>query len=198
MCWERGEWQLGEGANETYIPLRTNVDWDISHSSCSLATTHDPYRRLPYRVRLRILWRHLHRQFRPWNIRLSLTPSTYRNCPTYSSCPNWSMKVIWIGARKSASCSLSKPSCAMDPLRTVIQVWGRRPNDSNPRLCLSFTTKFRNIDTLTSNGMAKGILWSMPSRGDMYAIWRLESGRSPSANDRSSVLLCRLSMDIFL
>jgi hypothetical protein len=58
---------------------------------------------------------------------------------------------------------------------------------------MSFTTKFRKIDTRTSKGMAKGILLSTPSRGDMTANWRLKRVSREDWDSDLDICTCRSS-----
>ena len=104
------------------------------------------------------------------------------------------MNVIPMGRFKFASPSLSKPSSATWPRRTVACVRERNSSNermSEPILRLSFTTKERKILTRASNGIANGILLSTPRRGDRNAIERFEMGRERvgATNCSSSPLL---------
>ena len=99
-----------------------------------------------------------------------------------------------MGRFKFASPSLSKPSSATWPRRTVACVRERNSSNermSEPILRLSFTTKERKMLTRASNGIANGILLSTPRRGDRNAIERFEMGRERvgATNCSSSPLL---------
>jgi hypothetical protein len=98
-----------------------------------------------------------------------------------------------MGAFRLTSASLSNPSWATIPLRTWMRDLWSIPKWLylvTPLDIMSFTTKFRKIDTRTSKGMAKGILLSIPSRGDITAIWRLESVREDWASDLDICICC--------
>ena len=104
------------------------------------------------------------------------------------------MNVIPMGRFKFASPSLSKPSSATWPRRTVACVRERNSSNermSEPVLCLSFTMKERKMLTRASNGIANGMLLSTPRRGDRNAIERFEMGRERvgDTNCSSSPLL---------
>ena len=98
-----------------------------------------------------------------------------------------------MGAFRLTSASLSNPSWATIPLRTwrrallIIPMWLYLVT---PLDIMSFRTKFRKIDTRTSKGMAKGMLLSIPSRGDMAAIWRLEGVREDGDCDLDICICC--------
>lgn len=99
------------------------------------------------------------------------------------------MNVIPMGRFRFASPSLSNPSSATWPRRTVTCVRARNSSyerTSVPILRLSLRMNDRKMLTRASKGMANGMLLSTPSRGDRNAMDRFEAGRERTGGTNCS------------